>query len=151
MHWETSSGRLVLQDLPHVLDKADVPAGIAKQPHDFFTPQLVKGARAYFMHQILHDWADEPARRILEGVKGAMRRGRGRGSSRVLINEMVVPLTGASMHNTTLDFIMMGTNAARERDETAWVGLVESAGLKVVKIWRSEGAVDGVIECCLEE
>ncbi|KAG6354382.1 hypothetical protein INS49_004399 [Diaporthe citri] len=29
------------------------------QVHDFFTPQPVKGARAYFTRSVLHDWPDE--------------------------------------------------------------------------------------------
>ena len=70
-----------------------------------------------------------------------------RGSSRVLVNEIVVPPTGASMNATTFDFIMMGLGSAKERTEEEWYDLLGCAGLKVVKIWRNETLLESVIEC----
>lgn len=69
--------------------------------------------------------------------------------SRILINEMVIPPTGANMNNTAYDLIMMAMFSARERSERAWRQLVESAGMEVVKIWSSAVAVESVIEVAL--
>ena len=48
---------------------------------------MTTGARAYYMHSVLHDWPDEVAATILGRVKDAMRPGY----SRLLINENVIP------------------------------------------------------------
>ena len=37
------AGRLILQDQDHVLEGAKVNEKVEKMPHDFFTPQTVKG------------------------------------------------------------------------------------------------------------
>jgi hypothetical protein len=42
-------GRVILQDLPSVIEGAQPsPAGVESMGHDFFTPQPVKGAKAYY-------------------------------------------------------------------------------------------------------
>lgn len=48
-HPEQAS-RLVLQDLPEVVAKATCDSAIQRQAYDFFTPQPVIGARAYYLH-----------------------------------------------------------------------------------------------------
>jgi hypothetical protein len=48
-------GRLILQDLPEVVTSANVPEYIETMAHDFFTPQPIRGAEAYFLHSILRD------------------------------------------------------------------------------------------------
>lgn len=58
---EHPEAALVLQDQASVLEEAkseDIPSQIQLMPHNFFEPQPCKGARAYFMHSILHDWPD---------------------------------------------------------------------------------------------
>jgi hypothetical protein len=48
-------GKLVTQDLPFVIDDIyDLDPRIEKMPHDFTTPQSIKGARAYFLQ--VSDW-----------------------------------------------------------------------------------------------
>ncbi|EKG17481.1 O-methyltransferase family 2 [Macrophomina phaseolina MS6] len=71
------SERLVLQDVPRVIEqveKADTPElrGIRKMAHDFFQPQPMKGALAYFLKRIIHDWPDDSARVILGHLRDAM-------------------------------------------------------------------------------
>lgn len=143
---QEAGGRLVLQDQEHVLEGAtNLPSSIRIMPHDFFTEQPVQGARAYYLHSILHDWNDEEAIRILKALKPAMDRA----SSKVLLHEIIIPPTNASMNVTTFDFIMMTLGSAKERTEEEWHGLIARAGLEVVKIWRSEAVVEGIIECKL--
>ncbi|KAJ5131069.1 O-methyltransferase family 2 [Penicillium bovifimosum] len=144
--WRDAPGRLVLQDLPEVIAQAKIMQlhwSIEAMEHDFFTEQPIKGARAYYMHSVLHDWTDDHCRKILTGLVGAMKRGY----SKVLINENVIPDTNAYWETTSLDLIMMADFASTERTEAHWHRLVESAGLKITKIWSAQKGVESLIEC----
>ncbi|KAB5583422.1 S-adenosyl-L-methionine-dependent methyltransferase [Coniochaeta sp. 2T2.1] len=138
-------GCLVLQDLPGILkgveDELATPA-IKVQPHDFFTEQPVKGARVYFMHNVLHDWPDTSAADILRKLAASMEKGY----SKVLIHESLVSKEKPLSRVTVSDITMMAFASAAERTEDQWTALVESAGLKVVKIWRPVYSVESVIE-----
>ncbi|KAI9652255.1 MAG: hypothetical protein M1831_007103 [Alyxoria varia] len=139
---EQSKDRLIVQDLTQVIETIkDLDPGIRRMSHDFLTEQPVKGARAYYLHHILHDWPDDGCRKILEALKPAMKKGE----SRVLINEVVVPAQGAIMSDTTHDMIMMNLFGARERDEGAWHDLLGSVGMKVLKIWFGPLAEESII------
>ncbi|KAK5129289.1 hypothetical protein LTR08_003619 [Meristemomyces frigidus] len=136
-------GKLVLQDLGHVIEGADglETSGIMKMQYDFFTPQPVKGAQVYYMRSILHDWDDDKCRAILSNIVSAMRKGY----SRLIINDWVLPDTGARLYPCMQDINMMALFSAMERSESHFVSLVESVGLKVVRIWGSPEA-----ERCIE-
>jgi hypothetical protein len=87
-------GRLVLQELEEVIGAATAMGvgedkRIELQVHDFFGPQSIKGARAYFMRSVLHDWPDKQCHQILTSVRDAMEPGY----STLLISDCVsVPL-----------------------------------------------------------
>ncbi|PYH79787.1 S-adenosyl-L-methionine-dependent methyltransferase [Aspergillus uvarum CBS 121591] len=143
--WPDLPGRLVLQDLPEVV--AGVPAEVAELGvevlgYDFFTAQTVVGARAYYLHSILHDWPDDLCWTILGNLRVAMTPGY----SKLLINENVIPDTGAYWETTSLDFIMMSIGSG-ERTESQWRALLEGAGLRVVRIWAAQRGVESLIEC----
>lgn len=162
--WPDVQGRLVLQDLPTVVDHVkDLDSSIEVMPHDFFTPQPVKGrytlaklfhpkhkltsaigARAYYVHSVLHDWPDDMCRKILANLLPALQPGY----SKVLINENVIPDMGAYWETTSLDLIMMAIGSG-ERTESHWRALLESAGLRVVGIWNAaaQKGVESLIEC----
>lgn len=95
------------------------------------------------MHSILHDWTDDNCRKILSNIVPAMTRGH----SKILINENVIPSTNAYWETTSLDVIMMADFASTERTEKQWHALVESAGLKITKIWTVRRGVESLIEC----
>ncbi|KUJ24274.1 S-adenosyl-L-methionine-dependent methyltransferase [Mollisia scopiformis] len=97
---------------------------------DFFEEPKIKGARAYFLHSVLHDWPDEECQKILRHLKGAMTSGY----SRLLIYENVLPEQNASWKMTSLDLIMMANAGGMEKTEGLWKDLVESSGLKVNRI-----------------
>ncbi|KAH6640167.1 S-adenosyl-L-methionine-dependent methyltransferase [Chaetomium tenue] len=139
-------GRLVLQDVPAVIAQtAGLDASIEPMVYDFHTEQPVVGARAYYMHSVLHDWPDEVCASILGRVAAAMRPGY----SRLLINENVIPGTGADWQATALDLMMLSLLSSRERTEVDWRKLLKGAGLRVVKIWSTEkqNGVESLIEC----
>ncbi|EGU78185.1 hypothetical protein FOXB_11296 [Fusarium oxysporum f. sp. conglutinans Fo5176] len=140
-------GTLVLQDLPVVInDVKDIDPSIELMPHDFLTEQPIKGARAYFMHSILHDWPDGVCHKILARLAEAMKPGY----SKLLIFECVIPRTGAYWEATAGDILMMTQLSALERTEDNWYQLIEGSGLnlKIVKFWKcGVASVENLIEC----
>ena len=100
------------------------------------------GAKAYYMHGVLHDWPDASALRILENQKSAMRPGY----SRLLIHDHVVGRALDHPHATAYDLTMMGMVAGKERTEGDWQDLVARAGMRVESVWRCVGAVQGILE-----
>lgn len=104
------------------------------------------GARAYYMHSILHDWPDEVCRKILSRIIAAMRPGH----SKLLINENVVPSKEAYWETTGLDLLMLAFGG-KERSERDWHELLSSVGLKIANIWTAERGVESLIECELAQ
>ncbi|EED12775.1 O-methyltransferase, putative [Talaromyces stipitatus ATCC 10500] len=138
------AGKLVLQDLPPVIEVLDaLNPVIEKVAYDFFTEQPVKGARVYFYHHILHDWSDSYCLDILRRVVSAMTPGY----SKLLLHEMIVLEEGAPQFQAQLDMTMMAFNSGMERTAKQWSELLESVGLRVVRVWEpiEEGA-DGIVE-----
>lgn len=142
-------GRLILQDLPRVLDKInDLPEGIELVPYDFNESQPIQGARAYYMHQILHDYPDDECVKIVERMKEAMKPGY----SKLLVNEHIIPAIGANWEATYLDMYMMVLLSSRERSEKDWRCLLEDrCGLRICNFWNPGNGVEGVIECEIQE
>lgn len=80
---------------------------------------------------------------MLKAIAEAMKPG----FSKLLINDQVITDTGAYWETTSMDIIMMADFATTERTEAEWHQLVESAGLKITKIWNIHKGVESVIEC----
>jgi hypothetical protein len=139
---EVAASTLILQDLPDILKEVSTNDAITIQPYDFFTPQPIKGARVYFMHNVLHDWPNPTATQILKNVAEAMEKGR----STLLIHESLVSNVKPLARVTVSDMVMMSLFGAAERTEREWTELIEGAGLKVVKIWKPLASVESVIE-----
>ncbi|KAG5660389.1 hypothetical protein KAF25_002995 [Fusarium avenaceum] len=135
-------GSLVLQDLPEIIQRVKVDEKIRPQIHDFFTSQPVRGSRAYFMHAILHDWPNAEAIQILTHTKNAMTKGY----SKLFIYDIVVPPTGASISQTTMDVQMMSLLSASERTKRQWEDLLSSAGFRIVKFWPDPQEYEMLIE-----
>lgn len=134
--------RLYLQDRPEVVKLSKSPDPVNKMAYDFFTPQPVKGARVYYMHGVLHDWSDEPARKILAMHRDALKPGY----SKLLIHDHIAPRERAHPHTTAYDLTMMVMVAGTERTQGQWEELLRSEGYKVIKIWTSPLAVQSIIE-----
>ncbi|KAI9648455.1 hypothetical protein NHQ30_003089 [Ciborinia camelliae] len=136
------AAQLYLQDRAAVIALSECPEPVNKMAHDFFQPQPIKGSRVYYMHGVLHDWSDEPARKILEMLRDALKPGY----SRILVHDHVVPEQSAHPHATSYDLTMMVNIAGKERTETEWSALIRSAGYKIVKVWRSPLAAQAILE-----
>jgi hypothetical protein len=144
-HKASSPGRVVLQDREPVIAgvvaaSQDLP--FEAQAHDFFTPQPIKGARAYSLHSILHDWSDEDGVKILQNLVPSLKKGY----SRVLFNEIVVSEEKPTLAATSMDLMMLAHFAVRERTEAEWRGILEKAGLRIVNIYTYPGVAESLIE-----
>ena len=128
-------GRLILQDLPIVIEAAEnIPTGIEAQGYDFFNEQPVKGAKAYYLRTVLHDWPDKQALQILVRVREAMAS-----DSLLLINETMLPELNAALSSAQADLTMMVSFASLERTQKQFESLLNEAGFELIKIWRPEG------------
>ncbi|GKZ26494.1 hypothetical protein AbraIFM66951_002574 [Aspergillus brasiliensis] len=138
-------GKLILQDLPMMIHQIkDLDPSIVRMEYDFREEQPVKGARAYYIHSTLHNWCDDVCETLLMRVKEAMKPGY----SRLLINEFVVPETGAHWEITGLDMMMLALFSSEQRTRAAWYDLIERrAGLRIMQIWDAGTGVESVIEC----
>lgn len=122
-------GRLVLQDMAPTIKIAPAVDGVEFMAHDFFKPQPVTGAKFYYLRNVLHDWPRDKAVAILSRVREAMGA-----DSQLLVDEIVVPNSGAHWQATSMDMLMMMGVGASERTVDEWRDLLDEAGLRIVKI-----------------
>ena len=106
---------------------------------------VLLGAKFYYLHFVLHDWSDDRCQTILTELVRVMKPG----FSKILINENVVPDQNAHWFATGLDLLVMVLGAASERTEKQWEYLLNSVGLRIVKIWRHPEATESLIEADL--
>jgi len=125
----TPSARGILFDLPHVIADA---GGIASErlrlvAGDFFQGEL-PAADAYLLMEVIHDWADDDAVKILAAVRKAARPG-----ARVLLVEAIIADEGPHFAKV-LDVIMLAVTGGRERTAAEYQKLLEAAGLRFQRI-----------------
>jgi hypothetical protein len=123
--------RGVVFDLPAGLTDAGLTAeamGVADRfrvvPGDFFA-EVPEQADAYVLKQVLHDWSDDDAVRILRRCRAAMRR-----DSRLLVLERVLPDLAGPEHAPALllDIHMLTVTGGRERTLAEFGDLLDESG-----------------------
>ncbi|CAI7614810.1 unnamed protein product [Penicillium glandicola] len=135
--------KIILQDIPATLDHAIKHPGVEAVVQDFFQPQAITGAKIYYMRNIIHDYPEDKAIIILKNTIAALAP-----DSVILIDDMVIPNSGAHWQATQIDMVMMTTLAALERTKEQWYELLEKAGLKINKIYTYTTSLqDSIIEC----
>jgi hypothetical protein len=125
----------ILLDRPAMLARAHpalrtghLAARCTLQPGDLFGE--VPAADAYVLSQVLHDWDDDHAARILRGVRRAARPG-----ARVFVLTLVLPEDGGAHPAKTADIGMMALfGGGRERTEAELRDLLASAGWRVATV-----------------
>ncbi|GAP92595.2 putative o-methyltransferase b protein [Rosellinia necatrix] len=137
-------GKIILQDLPQTFEQIPFKLdGVEPTPHNFFEPQPVKGARFYYLRNILHDWPDDKCVAILQQLIAAFGP-----DSQILIDEMVLPDSGVTWEATTLDLTLMASLGSCERTTAQWHGLLDAAGLKILCIDTYHARrQDSIIQC----
>jgi len=156
--------KLILQDQPHVLDKArdlwshELPNALDEQrvdfvPIDFFKEGPVKNQDIYYMRQIVHDWPDNLVKGILQHIKESMKS-----TSRLLIHDYILPVLyqrdsqdlddiiapepllpsfgAGNIRPYYQDITMMMMFNAKERSLDEFKVLGTEAGLEFVKVWE---------------
>lgn len=94
---------------------------------DFFQA-VPDGGDVYLLSNVLHDWADDEARRILSTTRRAMRD-----DARLLVLEDVVPPGDERRPVKILDLQMLVALGGRERTEHEFRSLFEAAGFELVE------------------
>jgi hypothetical protein len=134
--------RGVLYDQPQVVAGADASgflSDVAKrctiEGGDFFAG-VPRGAQAYLMKYIIHDWDDERARTILRHCREAMHP-----DGRVLVVEHVIAKGNAPDWAKLLDVNMLALLTGRERTLEQFRALFRSAGLRLRRAHRTASAL----------
>ncbi len=124
----TPAAQGVLFERPHVIaDTKPVPR-LSLIPGDFFSDPL-PAADLYLLMDLLHDWDDADAARILAAVRLAARP-----RARLLIVETLVPETPGPHFGKTLDIIMLAVTGGRERTQRQHAALLAAAGFELERI-----------------
>jgi hypothetical protein len=95
---------------------------------DFFVDPL-PAADLYVLMDLLHDWSDEDAARIL----GAVRRAAP-AHAHVLIIETLVAETPGPHFSKTLDILMLALTGGRERTPAEHAALLGEAGFALRRV-----------------
>jgi len=129
--------RGILFDLPNVIQEANCHICSLKMEDrcqtvvgDFFE-NIPAGADAYYMQHILHDWADEPALKILANCRRALD---GRPGGRLIVLDSVMTEDSAPSPAKWLDLEMLLMPGGRERTESEWRALFAKAGFEITEI-----------------
>jgi 6-hydroxytryprostatin B O-methyltransferase len=153
--------KFIVQDLPQNIESASASLlkdhsslveRITFQGHDFFDEQTVKGADAYLLRMILHDWQPEDCVRILRIVLPAMKK-----NSKIIIMDVVLPKPGSvpAVQERLLrarDMTMLQSFNSTERDVDDWHALLQSTdkNLKILKVIQPVASWMAVLEVGFE-
>ncbi|KAK4456713.1 S-adenosyl-L-methionine-dependent methyltransferase [Cladorrhinum samala] len=135
-------GRLVVQDLASTVDLGVRHEGVEAQARDLFAEQKVKGARFYYLRNILHNWPDAECVEMMKRLAEALGD-----ESQILIDEVVLPDQGAAPEATNMDLVMMGFMGSRERTAGEFERILDQAGLKSLRtIVYAHGLRNAIIQ-----
>ncbi len=128
--------RGVLFDQPHVV--IDAPAELRKHrvldrvriaEGSFFDDDIPAGGDAYVLKNVIHDWPDEQAVRILSNVRASSGAGK-----HLLLVELVIPAHRREFAGKWLDLEMFVSATSRERTADEYGRLLERAGFQLNRV-----------------
>lgn len=99
---------------------------------DFFS-SVPSGGDCYLLCNVLHDWDDDAASKILTSCHRAMPNG-----SRLLIIERIVPATAELHHAKYMDLRMLLVFGGRERTEAELTDLLRTTNFDVRRVVATE-------------
>jgi hypothetical protein len=120
----------ILFDLPHVIEDAK-SSGVSRLElvgGDFFADEL-PAADAYVLMEVIHDWDDEHAQRILDAIARAAPRG-----ATLLLVEQLIPEGNEPNWVSILDIHMLALFAAKQRNEAEYQRLLKRAGFEIRRV-----------------
>ena len=124
----------VLFDLPDVVQGAseidsDISPRCEMVGGDFFKA-VPEGGEIYIMQQVIHDWNDELATKILTNCRKAMAD-----NGRLLVVDAVLAPGNVRDVNKFMDLhMLLATKGGRERTEAEFRRLFQDAGLELMRI-----------------
>lgn len=125
--------RGVAFDLPEVVAARGTTADGAAKPLTWvggsFFDEVPTGGEVYVLAQILHDWSDADAVRILRNCRAAMTA-----RSSLLVLEQVLPEDSQQHPARLLDLHMLVLLGGRERTLTQWLDLFGAADLRLINV-----------------
>ncbi|MBO0676980.1 hydroxyneurosporene methyltransferase [Mycolicibacterium sp. S2-37] len=127
--------RGVLFDLPAVVQNAGptfTAAGVADRASTVggsFMESVPDGGDAYVLKNIIHDWQDEDAVRILRNIRTAIGAG-----GKLLLLEMVLPERADSFIGHLLDLEMLVAAGGRERTRAEYANLLSRSGFRLTRV-----------------
>jgi hypothetical protein len=95
---------------------------------DFFE-SVPEGADIYILKNVLHDWSDDRAVRILKNCRRAMDA-----RAKLLVIEMVLPLLDDAAFGSLLDLNMLVMSGGQERTKDEYCSLFEKSGLRLTRV-----------------
>jgi len=127
----------------HLLDGDELKGRWRTQEGDFFA-SVPEGGDLYVLKHVLHNWADEPCRRILRSCHRAMTAG-----SRLLVVESVLPPGNAPHFGKTMDVAMMALLDGRERTAQEFATLLSAGGFRLTRVLPTS-AFPSIVEAVAE-
>jgi hypothetical protein len=127
--------RGILFDLPAVAERAkgNIQAvGLGERCQVIggtFFESVPKGADAYSLRHIIHDWDDEKSTTILKNIHRAMGP-----DGRLLVVESVIPPGNDPSFGKLLDLAMLVIPGGQERTEEEYRRLYKAAGFRLTRI-----------------
>lgn len=130
--------RGVLQDLPETVQQAeenlvDVTDRCTLVGASFFGT-VATGGDVYILSRVLHDWDDENAAKILRRVRASMPA-----HGRLILVESILRPAEGDPRSVLGDLLMLVVLGGRERTESEWTELLESAGFTIQRVWDDPG------------
>jgi demethylsterigmatocystin 6-O-methyltransferase len=122
-------GSIVTEDLPNIHALIQDQQSLASQdilllPHDFMDAQPIRGAKIYYLRNVIHNWNDDASRVILSQIAKVMAE-----DSVLIIDDVVLPEASVSWKQSNMDLAMM-------RSEEHFGRLLEEAGLRLRDVWQ---------------
>jgi len=131
----------VLADLPSVIDRAErrgylrgeLKGRCKLQTCDFFQ-EVPAGCRAYVMKNVIHDWDDEHAHRILVNCRQAVPD-----NGALLLAQWAIPDANLASPGRFADIAMMVFTGGQERDIDEHRALLASARFSLSRVFHVPG------------
>jgi SAM-dependent methyltransferase len=120
----------VVERARHAFDGTDLAARVELVGGDFLH-EVPRGGDLYVLREVLHNWDDLHARRILENCHRVAVRG-----SKLLVGEVVLPCEADTTTALAfqLDLIALVAFGGKERTRDEWTQLLASAGYRLADV-----------------
>jgi hypothetical protein len=133
----TPNAKGILFDLPHVLGQASAATErLTIQGGDFFKDAL-PACDAYMLMNVIHDWTDADAVRILKAIRKAAPA-----TAKLLLIESLLPEKPEPHPVYMLDIVMLAVVGGRERKRSEYEALFGEAGFRLERVIPTGSGMD---------